>query len=212
MASTLAAPALATKPNQVCIGRVTSVGDARPSKNNPDTYYVIDIQIEALDAGKNQKVYFTWRPEWLQQYSSADFRRMQEDFPKLLFVYQMNVMTKEEGKQSLLQGLCMTTERFNELASRLTDLGVSNIEANPTIVSDVLRQFFVEENGDTDIGYVLKQQTSWNGEVDENGRKVYEPTKFIEVDKYFEPTDKNIASWVKAAERKPEKYKVTFSR
>lgn len=211
MASTFATPAIERKPNRICVGRVASVGDAYEGKSGK--YYNVKITIEPLDAGSRATLYFLFRPEWMAQLSQVDLINLKEADSGAHFVYRKSIATNEENEQSILQGLSVTTDDFNALASRLIGLGVENVAANPTIVSDVLRTFLVEENGERNIGYVLKQQMQKTDEVHpETGKAVYIPTKNWEVDTYFNANDeKAIARQTKKAASNPTRYQMTYS-
>jgi hypothetical protein len=210
MGTTFATPALERKPDQICVGRVTEVGDAYESKSGK--YYVVRITVEPMDAGKGTKIYFLFRPEWMAQLSQVDLLNIKEADKGAHFVYGKNIATNEEGKQSTLQGLAVTTEDFNTLASRLIALGVEAVSENPTLVSDVLRTFLLDENGDRNIGYVLTQQTEKTDEVHpETGKAIYVPTKNWEVASYFAVNDKNIARMAKKAESRPDRFRMTFA-
>lgn len=207
--ATFATPALERKPDQICVGRVTEVKDAYVSKS--EKYYVVPISIEALDAGKSTKLYFLFRPEWMAQLSTGELLRLREEDKGAHFVYSKNIATSEEGKKSHLQGLAVTSDGFNQLASRLIDLGVEAVSETPTLVSDVLRTYLLDENGDRNIGYVLTQQTEKTDEIGENGKNIYVPTKNWEVASYFEVSDKNIDRMTKKAEKNPARFRMTYA-
>ncbi len=217
--STFAVPEIALQPSLICAGRVASVSDARLGKS--ENYYVSDIELEAVDAGKNQRIYFCFRPEWMREMSSTELRRFKEEQKGPFFVYEKNIAANpddEKFEPSTLQGLTGFLNKssdataFNELAGRLIALGTDAIEANPALVTDVLRQFLVEERGDFLVGYIRGQQMNKTGEKDENGRNVYTPGKYTEIKGFWNASDpKAIERQTKKSEKNPERYRMTFA-
>jgi hypothetical protein len=211
---TFLAPPLAKKPNLICAGRVTAIGDAYLSAKS-EKYYVVKITLSALGAGKDQNIYWLFRPEYFNPaMTRADLAQMSETDSGVYRMYSQHIATDEEGKQSTLQGLCATAENFNELAARLLSLGMDAITETPTIVSDVLRTFFVEENPQHVVGYVLGQQTEKTDEINpETGKNVYVPSKWLEVKSFWvvDAEGKNLAKKAKQAEKSPDRYRLAYS-
>jgi hypothetical protein len=211
---TFLSPPLAQKPQLICAGRVTAIGDAYLSAKS-EKYYVVKISLTALGAGKDQNIYWLFRPEYFNAaMTRADLNTMAEADKGVYRMYEQHICTNEEGKKSTLQGLTGTPEAFNELASRLLSLGVDAITETPTLVSDVLRTFFVEENPQAVVGYVLGQQSEKTDEIDpETGKNVYVPSKWLEVKSYWtvDEEGKGLAAKARLAEKNPKRYKLAYS-
>jgi hypothetical protein len=215
--STFLSPPLALKPAKICAGRVTAVGDAYLSKPKPngggEKYYVVKITLTALGAGTDKDIWFLFRPEYFNAaMTRADLNDMAEADKGVYRMYEQHICTSEEGKKSTLQGLAGSQEAFNELASRLLAIGVDAIAEQPTLVSDVLRQFFIEENPQAIVGYVLGQQTEKTDEIDpETGKNIYVPSKWLEVKSYWEVNDKTLAAKARLAEKSPSRYTLCYA-
>lgn len=196
-------PAITEKPRQICAGKVVSVRETRESKSGQ--YYVIDIKLEALDAGDDHIIYLCFRPEWFRAHTHEDFRRMKEDTPGVYRMFEQHISANLEdskAKPSYLQGLTVTAEKFKLLENRLVSLGETAINDNPALVSQELEKFLIEENGDTIIGYVRKQQTEKTGDVNpETGKPIYVPTKFHEIDSFWVVNPTNIKKMTEKAEK-----------
>lgn len=217
MSTGFATPAIAKKPSLICAGRVSAVGDAYLGKS--ENYYVVKIEIEAVDAGVDKALYLLFRPEWMHAMSHTEIARFQEEQPGAYRMYQQHIAANlENSKPSHLQGLTgyVSTQSnatpFNELGSRLCALGIDAVTETPTLVSDTIRKFLLEEREGEIIGYVVSQQTEKTGEVDENGKNVYVPSKWTEVSNYWAANDsKALDRQTKKAEKSPDKYKMAFS-
>jgi hypothetical protein len=212
MASTFTAPSIERKPDLICAGHVSEVGDARLGKSG--NYYVVNIKLSGLDASKDQTVYWLFRPEFIRNMSHVELQRFQEENPGAYRMYRQHVCSnKSDGKVSHLQGLTVTDEKFNELAGRLLELTPEAIDADPTVVSNVLRQFLVEENGDTIIGYILSQQQEKTDEINpETGKPLYVPSKWLEVRDYWNANDDKVMKrQVAKAEKNPTRYRLAYT-
>jgi DNA polymerase III psi subunit len=206
-------PPIEEKPDHICAGRVAEVKDAYLGKS--ENSYVVPIKLEPLGSGKAQTIFLLFRPEWFRQHSAADYRRMEEDAPQVYRKFKEHMYCNPEDsgyKPSHLQGLAVTAEKFEELADRLIRVGEEAIASDPTLVSNVLREFLVEENGDTVIGYQLTQQREKSDMInEETGKAIYVPTKWWEVRSYWTVNEKSISRNAEKAEKQPRRYKMCYA-
>lgn len=206
---TFTKPPAAPKPTLICAGKVTEVKDAYLSAKS-QKYYVVPIQLTGMDGGLDQKVYWLFHPEFFKGYTPSELIELAEDDKGAYRIFCQHI-AQESGKVSHLQGLATTEEAFDEISSRLLSLGVDAITENPTLVSDTLREFLIDENGDNVVGYVLRQQQEATDEKDENGKTIYVPSKWMEVGGYWEVNDKNVKKQAEKAAKSKGKVKMTYS-
>lgn len=181
---TFAEPQAAEKPDLICAGTVTGVGEAKISASGKNV--TIPIDVEAVDAGRKVRIYFNFRPNWL----TVGFKpgELEKADSAAHFTYKKNIADKEG--YSVLRGLCGSKAAFARLANILLHLPVTENEFGEELitgpamedVADALREFFannVDEQGQPVlIGYMLSQEKTKTDEteVDENGkvRNIYQ--------------------------------------
>lgn len=214
-----ARPEASEKPSLICVGTVTAVEEAKLTKPNPDTginYIMARVTLTPLGAGRTIKENLLFRPEWLDpSFNPASFKSMGDAGRGPAFVYASTIIGADgNNRLSKLEGLAGSPEAFSRLASLL--LGLPKDEKGVPSLEDLtgtLTNFFLEDNQGVQIGYVLRQATQKAVGVDEETgepKTVKVLTDNYEVGQYFYPTSKSIANWVKTAENKPEKYRMTF--
>lgn len=203
-------------PRLACIGRVSAVPEAKVSQS--EVYVVQRIEITGYGPSRNIRPMFLYRPDWLTEGFDPESLKELENGESMLGVYRNHVGEKDEI--SVLLGLCgCKDEVYDALGDKLFALGIdpAKIESDDDMravmdaVTNVLKEFLIDEKNGNEIGYILRQQYEKTGEVDENGRPVRVPTKYYEVAEYFDPNDeKKIASLKKSAEKSDGKFKITF--
>lgn len=182
------------KPTLICVGNVGEISDGYISGKSGIDYVVIPIAIDPLDGGKRTKVYFTHRPEWLT--NSFKPYLLKKDSPSAYFVYSKNIAAEEEF--SLLRGLAGNEDAFKKLADTLLRLPVDPEVGgpNPGVTTEALREFFannVDATGQSrKVGYELKQQRTFTGDTDEDGKKIYVLENRYNVNSFWDVTEKGI--------------------
>jgi hypothetical protein len=205
------------KPGKICGGRITSVGPAYISEREGASkkYYTVRIDITALGTGSNQAIFWCFRPEYFNaNMTRSDLREMAELDKGVYFMYGKNIAADEEQPPSTLQGLCGSPEVFQEVATRLLTLGVDAITETPTLVSDVLRTYFVEENPQHVVGYVVGQQQVRTDDIDpDTGKNIYVPGKWMEIKSYwhYDGTQESIDRQARRAEKSKGKLQLAFN-
>lgn len=191
-------PQAGIMPTLFCVGRIGKVENAKVSKS--ENYITVPMELMGQGAGRNQKFWFTFRPEWF----SFDFDPSTLDgkagYP--LLVYSSNI-ANEKGL-SVLEGLAGSNENFCDLCESLAALPFDeNDEAGYLkAVTNVFKDF--QNNVNPLIGYVLVQQTEKDG-VDENGKTKYVRKNGYDVS-FFYPTEEKIDQLTKKAEKSATQY------
>jgi hypothetical protein len=221
---TFAEPQAAEKPTLICAGHVTKVGEAKISGSGKNI--TIPIDLEPVDAGRKQRVYFNFRPEWL----TVGFKpyELEKQDSKAHFTYKKNIA--DQDNYSVLRGLSGSKLAFARLANTLLHLPTTEQEFNdeqligPVMedVADALREFFegnVDDAGQPVIvGYVLAQETTKTDEttVDEHGkiRNVYVRENRYGLDRnnpFWDVTSGGIKKMIAKAEASNGKIRMTYA-
>jgi hypothetical protein len=185
------------KPGKICGGRITSVGPAYISEREGASkkYYTVRIDITALGTGSNQAIFWCFRPEYFNaNMTRSDLREMAELDKGVYFMYGKNIAADEEQPPSTL--------------------GVDAITETPTLVSDVLRTYFVEENPQHVVGYVVGQQQVRTDDIDpDTGKNIYVPGKWMEIKSYwhYDGTQESIDRQARRAEKSKGKLQLAFN-
>ncbi len=212
-------------PKLVCTGYVSKIGEGKASKSG--VYNVNPVEIQGIGASRNATVYLLTRPEWFevddQGYASfrPDSLQDVEGGAGMLFVYRKNI--KGRGTLSNLEGLCGSTERFENLQEAfLTAPGITDDTDSPQVIEELLTKYLLPADGEAafEIGYTLTQRRTKTAEKDENGKNVYLLENSYELSEFWEATDKAKAKYIASAEKsakrnaengKPISFKVCFS-
>lgn len=194
-------PPVAPQPITSNVGRIVEVSDAYKSKNFDNTgYWVIKMVLDAIGAGKSHTFWLTYKPEWLK--FGFQSRKLEGQKGNPLRLYKQNISDSESV--SLLQGIAGLPENYGELCSLLDAVDVdpdSEPEEYGKAIGAAFNQFFNENK--PLIGYVLKQ--GQERVKNDEGKTEYIRSKFMEVDRWFYPTDKNLDYERKLAERSAKK-------
>lgn len=200
----------AEKPTLLCVGTVGEIEEAHLSKS--ENYVVQPINLNALDAGRNIKLYFLYRPEWFTRgFNPATLKA---DQPGAHFVYGKNIANKDN--LSNLRGLAGSNEAFVKLATILTSITSDPTGPSMEDVTEALVEFF-EGNVDSEgqpkkIGFELRQQMTKTDEInEETGKNVYVRENRYEVKAFFDVTKKSLDGAVRRASNSDGKVKMTYS-
>lgn len=204
-------------PTLICLGYVSDVGEAKVSKS--EYYVTMPVSIEALEAGRSTKTYFTTIPEWLTRRfnpaNSLDYRKKAEGGNGTGFVYSKNIAGK--NGPSLLQGVTGTREAFGRLFSQFVNLPIPEGTDGPALedIGETLRSFLLGNLGSDGepqkFIFELKQQATDSGEVDDNGKKIWVLENRYNVDKFYEFNEANVKKQLARCAKNPETTKLTFS-
>lgn len=195
------------------IGYVIDVGDTYKSEKSSYGYFVTPLTIHGMGAGKEQRVWLVFQPEWFKvSFKPATLTGKQGNPDN---VYRANI---SDGK--ILATLeAISGEKYGELCSLLNNVPSiedSSEEEFCTNVTQTFIDFFT--NNKVIFGYVLGQK---NELVD--GQWI--PSKYMSIQRYFvaseESLEKERMKARKTAERRqkaydeksdkvPNKYLVTF--
>lgn len=192
-------------PTLICVGRVTDVGDAKVSASQ--NYIVQPISLEACDTGRNIKVYWLYRPEWLDYAFNPANMLKQEGGKAAHFVYGKNIASRDN--LSVLRGLSGSKEVYGKVCAALVALPKAGDTGGPSMedVTNVLREHLVS---DTLVGYILEQQLSDTGEVDEDGKKIKIRDNRYQVASYWDVNAAACKRMEEKAERSGGDVKYTF--
>lgn len=176
----------APMPTLICVGTVGGVNKEKSGVTESGMYCKVCINLKATGAGRDQTVYFLFRPEWLNP--DFDPNTIIDDYGSSVdFVYRNNIAdVARGGNVSLLEGLAGSAQRANELKSRLASLGEVTVDN----VVETLTNFF-NERPDTLVGYNLRQAE--DKIKDENGHVIDRvKTKNYNVDRFFYVTEDSL--------------------
>jgi len=176
-------------PKLACLGYVEKLGEGKITQKG--VYHMQTIHIAPMESGKKGVVNFLYVPEWLDAGFNPATLKEEADGKALYFLYGKNIMSRQS--MSVLQGIAGSEENFNTLSYNL----ITTEDKSPEGIQAVLQNFF-NEVGPT-IGYVLQQRREKTGEVDENGKAIYELQPGYEVGSFFHPTDSEKARIAKQA-------------
>jgi hypothetical protein len=206
------------KPDLICAGTVTKVGDAHISSS--EKYIVIPIDVEPVDAGRKLRIQFCYRPEWL----TIGFKpyELEKTDTSAHFVYKKNIADSENF--SVLRGLAGSKAAFAKLANILLHLPVAGDGTNgPAMedVADALRTFFegnVDDAGQPVlIGYRLSQESTKTDEteVGEDGkvRNIYLRENRYGLNRnnpFWDVTSSGIKKQISYAEKSNGKTRMTY--
>ena len=198
-------------PTLICVGVVGAVGEGKISST--EKYIVQPIDVEGLDAGRNQRVYWLYRPEWLVKgFKPSKLKEVDEG---AYFVYSKNI--DSEDAFSVLRGLAGSQQAFERISNALLRLPVAPGTNGPSIqdVEETLREFFNDNlvNGEpARIGYILQQDAVKTDEVDETtGKNIYMRTKRYKVLDWFDVTMKNLKFQANRANKSEGRLRYTYS-
>jgi hypothetical protein len=195
-------------PTLACIGRVVGIDAPKETKGENEfgiKYHMYNIHLEGYGAGRKAKINFMIRPEWLiPGFNPATFESV-EGGKGMEFMYGKHVSRRNDI--STLQGLVgCNDEAFNVFCQAL-----ASAEGDPQGIYAVLQDILVEQGYGALVGYVLKQGREKGG-FDEDGKQLYLPTAFYEINNFFNPNEKGRASQYKRAEGSTGgKFKVQFT-
>lgn len=197
-------PQAGIMPTLFCVGTLGKVENAKVSKS--ENYITVPMEFMGKGAGRNQKFWFTFRPEWFNFDFDPSVLDGKEGYP--LLVYSSNI-ANDKGL-SVLQGLAGSEDNYMNLCESL-----AAIEFNPDDEEGYLKAVtLVFKNFQADvnplIGYVLVQQTEKDG-VDENGKAKYVRKNGYDVS-FFYPTDEKIEQLEKKAEQSAKKYNAALEK
>ena len=178
-------------PILICLGTVGTIGQAYMKDSGN---VIVPLILAAQGAGKDARLWPYFKPEWLSFGFDPDSLT-----GGYLKGYQQNVAGSKG--LSVLQALAGSEEGFSELCSALDDISVdpATPEEYCEAVTNVLSTF-VQKNKPL-LGYVLSQK-----------KEDKKRTPFYEVNRFFYPTDKQIAKEIKTAEKSAEKVSAAWER
>lgn len=185
-------------PTLFCLGTVAKVGNAKLSKS--ENYITMDIELMARGAGKNHKVWFTFRPEWFNFDFDPTTLDGKEGYPNL--VYGSNVAG--ENALSVLQGLCGSEDAYFDICELLASIEFDENDEEGYLkkVTESLKKFFADKNNL--LGYILTQKSEPAGK-DEDGKTKYVRTGFYNIS-FFYPTEEKLEQLTKKAAQSADKY------
>lgn len=205
-----------TKPELICRGSVSYVGEAKITEPPPDSGKIEwvrqSFRIEAQGAGESVFYSFLYRPEWFQPGFTQDaIGGTEKQIKAQKFLYRRNIACKDAAP-FLLAAVGFDTDQYVALAEALQAIpepesAGTDGDGNPVsgifsqeyynAVTDVFKQFTVGN----EFGYVLRQASEDTGAVDEQGKKIRLLTEKYEVSEFFPLTDRIIESKRKRAEK-----------
>lgn len=203
-------------PTKVNVGVVTEVSDGYISPKSGN-YIVQPIQLEALDAGQNTKVYLLYRPEWfVKGFRVKNLAEVEGERKGAHWVYLRHIRDTEE--MSYLRGLCGSDEAFDRLGGIIFNLpvneqGFHELEDVSAAIRDFLLNNVDESGNPVKVGYVLSQARVKTGEKDADGKNVYRLEKKYNLagkNPFFDATEKNLKRWQNRAERSEGKIVMTY--
>lgn len=210
-----AQPEATQRPNQINIGTITEVSEAKITEQKPGkpNYIMLNVTLTPSGAGRPIKDMVLLRPEWLKAGFVPNFRG-QEGERSLSFVYQNNINPPSgSNKLSKLQGLAGSREAFETFAGKLLSLP-EQADGHPSLedITGAFQDFFLGENQGVVVGYITSQRKEDQVETDENGEAVTRKilTDRMEVSRYYYPTEEAIKRWAKSADSNPDRYQMTF--
>lgn len=165
-----AAPAAKQQPRKVCTGTLENIETPTVSASN--NYYLAKFKLKGVE-GMGAYGMFLYRPEWFGKDFTPAIYAISND-PKasdaekkaassMEFVYAKNMCSGDKNRVSILEGLCGSVKRYEELCRELEALpNAADTEAVGTLLSSFLL------NGDT-LGYGLKQKSELTEYVDADG-------------------------------------------
>jgi hypothetical protein len=209
---TFTAANVAPMPKLICVGSVSQVLEGKVSQTG--SYVVQPIQIAAYGTGRDARYNLLYKPEWFtpgfdpQSYyegiEEGDDEAVRQA-NSIVSVYRRNINVR--SGISALRGMAGSEEAFNTLANRVLSLDEITIEA----VTEVLSNFFANDNEGVMFGYVLKQQHTKTDDIDpETGKNVWVPENRYEVDRFFDYSEKAIEGYKRQAEKSAGGVIVTF--
>jgi hypothetical protein len=215
-------------PTQAVAGKVISVGPFTPSKGSGGVYITGPVEVAAFDAGKGEKIYFTFRPEWfthefheaVNEVSGVEayFQREngEDTYQKtngetknaaksFAFVYQSNIANGDNN--SFLQCMFPDEELFEKFVAAAFAQEID--AAEPDL--DKLNEFLREQFDGKLIGYILKQVQIKTEKVNEQGKAVYIKDNKRAISSYFPVTEAKCKQLIKSAEKSKAGFQVTFN-
>jgi hypothetical protein len=189
------------KPTVACIGYVSDIGEAKPTRVNEYgfNYIMIPIQLAGYGASLPIKVNFMFRPEWLQPGFDPESLHELEHGSTLYSQYSRHINQAGGGISTLFGLVGADDEKFNQLAEALQEVA-PEAESDPEIVANVLREKLVDEELGKLVGYVLSQQKEKSVDP-ETGKVTYLLTPYYQVDSFFVPDEKGRARQIRRAEK-----------
>lgn len=214
----------APKPTLVCVGTVGEIEDGYIASSGK--YIVQPVNINALDSGKNQKIFVLYRPEWfVEGFKVKALKEAEGERKGAHFVYAKNI--RDDDEMSTLRGLSGSEEAFENLMDAILNTPVNDTTGVPNLedVTETFRTFFAnnkDENGElVKVGYVLQQQRTKTDETTtavKNGVEVTVPVYRLEnrytlanKNAFFDATVKNLQKWENRAAKSEGKFVMTYS-
>ena len=188
-------------PALACIGKVVKVEVPTETKGGEDgtgvKYLMYNIHLEGYGAGRKARVNLMIRPEWLHQsFNPSSFAEI-EGGSSMEFLYAKAIA--QRGQISILQGLVGVSKaddpRWGAFCSALM-----SANGEPMEIHAVLQDWLIEQENGNFVGYILKQQREKAG-FDEDGKQLYTPTQYYEVNGFFEPNEKGRKAQYDRADR-----------
>lgn len=191
-------------PTLACIGSVVEIGDGKISSTGK--YVVQPINLGALEAGKDLRLNFLYKPEWLTAGFDPSSLEEVEGGDSMLSVYRRHISGR--GALSTLSGIAGTDERFEALSATL--LGLEDVSAEN--VQQALTEFFLGGDAeDVQIGYIAKQQSTRTDDINpQTGKNIYVLENRYEVSSFFRVDEKTIKSLANRANKSNGKFRLTF--
>jgi hypothetical protein len=194
-----------TTPKTANVGRVTDILEGKPTSTN--NYLMAPVEIQGFGASKNFTSRIFYRPEWFVDGFAPEALMQVEGGDKMHSVYCGNI--SQEGGTSTLLGLCaLNQERLDALADSLFEAEIGKMVTAegefdvPQVIEAVTQVLHEHLVGDNPVGYVLGQQMSKTGRVDENGKTIKIPSKYEEIKEWFDPeNDKDLKRMITRAEK-----------
>jgi hypothetical protein len=213
---------------QAVAGKISKVGPFIPSKGSDGTYITGPVEFSAYGAGQSQKIYLTFRPEWLsekfhievgeaggsvekyfqdnfgdQEYTKTD-GSVKNAAKSFSFVYQSNIANGDNT--SFLQSIFPDDEAFEAFVQSAFKQNFD--PAEPDL--DAVNAFFESQLMDKKMGYIMSQKKIRTQNTDANGKAIYLRDNTREVKSYFPITKKKIESLVKSAKTSKTGFTLTF--
>lgn len=191
-------------PTLACIGSVAAIGTGKISGSGK--YIVQPIELGSLEAGKDLRLNFLYKPEWLSPGFDPDSLEEVEGGDSMLSVYRRHISGR--GALSNLSGIAGTDERFEALSGALLSQEPVTVEGTEQILNDF---FFGQDAEDVTIGYIAKQQSTRTDDIDpKTGKNVYVLENRYEVSSFFRFDEKTIKSLANRANKSNGKFRLTF--
>lgn len=189
----LRTPKIAKKNTLIGIGTVSSFGPLVQSKAEGSPYYYENVKIKGQGGSKDASFRLMWAPAFFDpKFDLATLDIGAE------FVFKKNIGAKEAAG-GFLEGLCGSEEVTDQLQAGLDQLPDYEPETIHAFLSDFFNQL-----GPVPVVYMLKQERKQIPGLTADGKKLYEPGKFYEVDSIYHATEDSVKQIAKRAVKNEE--------